>query len=181
MIHPRLAPARLSGVTDGRLTSYLVASATFLVDLVTKTWVVATLSTGEPRKVIGSLLKFHYARNSGAAFSLGTGSTLIFTFIATAVAIAIVFYAKQVRNRVWATAFGLVLGGALGNLADRIFRTPGAFRGHVVDWIELPHWPIFNIADSAIVVAACLIVLLSLRGVGLREASSIGNRGEASE
>lgn len=181
MIYLRLTPAKLSGVIGGRLTSYLVASATLLVDLVTKTWAVATLSTGEPREVIGSLLKFHYARNSGAAFSLGTGSTWIFTLIAIAVVIAIVFYAKRVENRMWATAFGLVLGGALGNLADRVFRAPGAFHGHVVDWIELPHWPIFNIADSAIVIAACLIVLLSLRGVGLREVGSIGNRGEASE
>jgi len=181
MICLRLPPAKLGGVDGSRLISYLVALVTLLADLATKTWAVASLSNGEPREVIGSFLKFHYARNSGAAFSLGTGSTWIFTLVASVVAIAIVFYAKQVRNRAWAIAFGLVLGGALGNLADRIFRTPGALRGHVVDWIELPRWPIFNVADSAIVIAACLIVLLSLRGVGFREASSIGHRGEVSE
>ena len=97
------------------------------------------------------------ARNSGAAFSLGTGFTIILTAVALAVVVVIARAASRLTSRGWAVALGLVLGGALGNLGDRLFRAPGVGRGHVVDWISLfgpfdKYWPIFNLADSAIVV-----------------------------
>jgi signal peptidase II len=74
---------------------------------------------------------------------------------------------RSLTSRGWAVALGLLLGGALGNLSDRVFRSPGPFRGHVVDWLELPHWPVFNIADSAIVAGGILAVLLAFRGIEL--------------
>ena len=106
-------------------------------------------------------------RNSGAAFSIGTSMTIVFTVIAVAVIIYILRAARKLRSLPWAITLGLLLGGATGNLSDRIFRSPGVFRGDVVDWIELPHWPVFNLADSAIVCGGVLAVLLSARGVRL--------------
>jgi signal peptidase II len=106
-------------------------------------------------------------RNSGAAFSIGTSMTIVFTAIAVAVIVYILRAARKLRSLPWAITLGLLLGGATGNLADRIFRSPGLFRGDVVDWIELPHWPVFNLADSAIVCGGVLAVLLALRGVRL--------------
>ena len=82
--------------------------------------------------------------------------TAVFGLVAIAVAVAIVRTARRLRSLTWAITLGLLLGGALGNLGDRIFRSPGFLRGHVVDWIELPHWPVFNLADSAISAAASL-------------------------
>jgi signal peptidase II len=104
-------------------------------------------------------------RNSGAAFNIGNGMTLVFTVIATGVVVAILRYARKLRSLPWAITLGLLLGGALGNLADRMLRSPGPLRGHVVDWIELPHWPVFNLADSAIVCGGVLAVLLASRGL----------------
>jgi len=171
-------------VKTGRAICYLVGILTLLVDVATKTWAVSTLADGQPRTVLGPLLKLHYTRNSGAAFSMATGSTWIFTLISAAVVIAVIVIAGRIASRWWALALGLLLGGSLGNLADRIFRSPGHLKGLVVDWIELPHWPIFNVADSAIVISACLIALLSARGVGYRDqgttaVSSIGPSGAA--
>lgn len=153
----------------GQVISYSVAVPTLLADVATKNWAASTLSDGQPRNVVGTLLKFHYTRNPGAAFSFATGSTWIFTVVALAVSISVIGLAGRVTSRPWAVALGLLLGGSLGNLGDRVFRSPGMFRGLVVDWIELPHWPIFNLADSAIVTAAVLITILSIRGVGYRD------------
>jgi signal peptidase II len=165
----RPSPVRLGGVKSGRVICYLVALLTLLADMATKSWAVSALSDGQPREVLGPLLKFHYARNPGAAFSFATGSTWIFTLVATVVALVVIFVAGRIASRRWALALGLLLGGSLGNLSHRVFRSPGHLRGLVVDWIELPHWPIFNIADSAIVVAAAVITILSARGVGYRD------------
>jgi len=158
-------------VKSGRLICYSVALLTLITDLLTKTWAVRALVDGQPHQILGPLLSFHYVRNPGAAFSLATGSTWIFTVISTAVSIAVVVLVGRTSSRTWALALGLLLGGALGNLGDRVFRSPGGFRGLVVDWIELPHWPIFNIADSAIVTAAAIIVILSIRGIGFLDQS----------
>ena len=161
----------------GRVICYSVALLALIADIATKSWAVAALSNGQPRQIVGSLLKFQYARNSGAAFSMATGSTWVFTLVAGFVALGIIVIAGRIKSRPWAVALGLLLGGSLGNLTDRIFRSPGQFRGLVVDWIELPHWPIFNIADSVIVIAACLIALLSIRGIGYRD--EVGHRQES--
>jgi signal peptidase II len=106
-------------------------------------------------------------RNPGAAFSVGTGSTIVFTLVAVAVVAVILRASRNLKSRGWAVALGLLLGGAIGNLSDRIFRAPAPFRGHVVDWIELPHWPVFNVADSGIVIGGILAVLLAAYRVEL--------------
>ena len=142
-----------------------VAVFVIVADLITKIEVVNHLTYGEPKQIIGSLLRFDYTRNAGAAFSFGEGMTAVFGLVAIAVAVAIVRTARRLRSLTWAITLGLLLGGALGNLGDRIFRSPGFLRGHVVDWIELPHWPVFNLADSAICCGGALAVYLSWRGI----------------
>ena len=124
--------------------------------------------TGRSRvEIIGDAFSFQLTRNPGAAFLIETGATLIFTIIALVVVVTIVRIARRLGSVGWAVALGLLLGGAAGNLTDRLIRSPGFFRGHVVDFMEFPHWPIFNVADSCISVAAVLIGLLSIRGVGI--------------
>jgi signal peptidase II len=142
-----------------------VAAVALALDVISKALVVALLSDREPIELLGGLLTLRVLRNSGAAFNIGNGMTLVFTLIATGVVVAILRYARRLRSVPWAVTLGLLLGGALGNLADRMLRSPGPFRGHVVDWIELPHWPVFNLADSAIVCGGVLAVLLASRGL----------------
>ncbi len=144
---------------------YACAWFIFLVDLATKTWAVSTLSQREPVKLIGSFLQLTFVRNPGAAFSFATSATLFLSLFALAVILLITYFAPRIVHRGWALVLGLLLGGVLGNLSDRIFRAPGFLRGHVIDWIALPHWPIFNVADSAIVVAAGISVILSVRNI----------------
>jgi signal peptidase II len=136
-----------------------------LVDLATKVWAVARLENQSDIKLIGDFLKFSFVRNPGAAFSFGTNVTWVFTLIAIAVSIAILVISRTVTNKPWAIALGGLLGGAVGNLIDRIFRSPDVFRGHVVDFISIPNYPMFNISDSAVVLSAIAMVLLSFRGV----------------
>ena len=121
---------------------------------------VARLEDQPAISAIPHILNFRFARNSGAAFSMGESFTLVFTLISTLVALGIIFFGGRSRG-INSTLLSLVLGGVSGNLIDRFFRTPGFLHGHVVDWIELPHWPIFNIADSCVVVAALIYVLYS--------------------
>jgi len=128
---------------------------------------VATLSHRSPVRLLGGLLTLRVLRNSGAAFSIGTSMTVVFSLIAVGVIIAILRTARRLRSIPWAVTLGLLLGGAAGNLGDRIFRSPGPLRGYVVDWIQLPHWPVFNVADSCIVCGGVLAVLLAARGVPL--------------
>ena len=143
-----------------------VAAAVYAADVISKVIVVATLTENVPVRVAGSLLRLDYLRNPGAAFSLGAGGyTIVFTLIAAAVIVAIVRMARTLASSRWAIALGLLLGGALGNLTDRIFRGPGPLRGWVVDFIQLPHWPVFNVADSAICCGGALMVLLTILGL----------------
>jgi signal peptidase II len=144
-----------------------VAAGIFGADLITKTIVVATLSDRAPIRLLGGLLTLRVLRNSGAAFSIGTSMTAVFTLIAVVVIVSILRTARRLRSLAWAVTLGLLLGGATGNLGDRLFRSPGPLRGHVVDWIELPHWPVFNVADSAIVCGGILAVLIAARGIRL--------------
>jgi lipoprotein signal peptidase len=144
-----------------------VAVAVIVLDLISKLAVVANMTMYETHDVVGSLLRITYTRNAGAAFSVGEGMTAVFGLVAIAVVVAIVRTARRLRSLTWAITLGLLLGGALGNLGDRVFRSPGFLRGHVVDWIQLPHWPVFNLADSAICVGGALAVLLSWRGIAV--------------
>ncbi len=144
----------------------VVALLVYAADVISKIIVVATLTENAPVRVAGSLLQLDYLRNPGAAFSLGAdGYTVVFTLIAAAVIVAILRMARTLASRRWAVALGLLLGGALGNLTDRIARGPGPLRGWVVDFIQLPHWPVFNLADSAICCGGALMVLLTILGV----------------
>lgn len=144
-----------------------VASGVVLLDQLTKWWVQQVMPGRPPIEVVGEWLQITYTRNPGAAFSLGGSFTVILSVVAITVAIVIIRMASRLGSVAWAVALGGILGGALGNLFDRIFREPGPFRGHVVDWIAVPHYPVFNIADSAIFCSAALMIYLSFRGVGL--------------
>ena len=143
-----------------------VAIGVLAADIITKAVVVATLSDRPPVRLLGGLLTLRVDRNPGAAFSIGTSMTVVFTAIAVGVIVFILRASRRIHSVAWAVTLGLLLGGATGNLVDRLLRAPGPLRGYVVDWIQLPHWPVFNISDSCIVCGGILAVLLS--GLGLR-------------
>lgn len=147
-----------------------VAAAALLTDVVTKLVAVATIEPGENIRLVGGGLYLTHLRNTGAAFSFAEGFTIVFTLVAAVVSVVIVRTARRLFSTGWAISLGLVLGGALGNLVDRIFRDPGFLRGGVVDFLSVfgPNgsvWPAFNLADSAIVCGGVLGVVLALRGI----------------
>jgi signal peptidase II len=150
-----------------------VLGATAVIALVLDQWVkwlsTENLTEGEPVRILGGLIYLSLLRNSGAAFSLGSSYTWVFPMITLVVIGWIVFMATRLRSVPWALSLGLVLGGALGNLGDRLFRAPGPFQGHVVDMISVfapygERFAIFNIADSCLSVGVALAVLLELTG-----------------
>jgi signal peptidase II len=145
-------------------TIWLIAFTIWLFDFATKTWALSNFSS-DPQPVIGTLLQFTLLKNSGAAFSFASGFTVIFSLLAIAVVATIIRFAGRITSRGWLTCAGLLLGGVLGNLTDRAFREPGFFLGHVIDWIQIPTWPIFNIADIAISSAAFLAFIQTMRNV----------------
>ncbi|WP_339128862.1 signal peptidase II [Streptomyces sp. f51] len=144
---------------------FTVAVLAYALDLVSKMIVVAKLEHHDSIDILGDWLKFEAIRNAGAAFGFGQAFTVIFTVIAAAVIVVIARLARKLYSLPWAIALGLLLGGALGNLTDRVFRSPGVFEGAVVDFIAPNHFAVFNLADSAIVCGGILIVLLSFRGL----------------
>jgi signal peptidase II len=162
------AEERAASPKRPRRLGILLGVAVFVIaaDVITKAIVVSRLAGKPPVHVIGTFLELVLTRNSGAAFSIGTSMTIVFTAIAAGVVLYILRAARNLRSLGWAIALGLLLGGATGNLLDRIFRAPGLFVGHVVDWIQLPHWPVFNLADSSVVCGGILVGLLALRGIG---------------
>jgi signal peptidase II len=161
----------------------VLAALVLLADLATKLAVVATVEPGENIRVLGGLVYLTQARNTGAAFSLAEGFTVVFTLIALTVAVVIVRTARRLASTGWAVALGLVLGGAVGNLVDRVFRDPGFLRGGVVDFVSVfapdgEVYPIFNVADSAIVCGGVLGAYLALRGVEF-DGTRARDRGDA--
>ncbi|MEV5609371.1 signal peptidase II [Streptomyces sp. NPDC052225] len=144
---------------------FAVAALAYAFDLVSKLLVVAKLEHQDSIEILGDWLKLEVIRNPGAAWGIGEAFTIVFTLIAAAVIVVIARLAKKLYSTPWAIALGLLLGGALGNLTDRIFRAPGVFEGAVVDFIAPKNYPVFNLADSAIVCGGILIVLLSFRGI----------------
>jgi len=144
-----------------------VATVGYVTDLLTKTLAVAKLTGRPPVHAVGDLLMFDLTRNPGAAFSTGTSYTVVLSFVAIAAACAVLWVSRRLGSAGWAVALGFLLAGVLGNLTDRLFRAPGFLQGHVVDFLQLPHWPVFNVADMCINVAAALIVLQALRGVSV--------------
>jgi signal peptidase II len=146
-------------------TLYGVAWFVWVLDLATKLWAVSTLSDRSNIKVIGDFLQLTLVRNPGAAFSVAEGATIFLTLFGFLVMAVIFYYSTRITSKGWSVVLGLAMGGILGNLVDRIFREPGVFRGHVIDWLQIPNWPVFNIADTAIVVAAAISMILSLRNI----------------
>ena len=143
---------------------FLTAWTIWLFDFATKQWAISAFDS-QQQKVLGDFLSFTLVRNPGAAFSFATGFTIIFALLSLAVVVAVVYYAKQITSSGWQITAGLLLGGVIGNLTDRIFREPGWLSGHVIDWIQIPNWPVFNLADCAIVIAAALSFTLTMRNI----------------
>ena len=164
---PTDEPAVASARTRSLVVFASIAALGYAVDVVSKVLAVARLSDRPPVPVVGDLLQLCLARNPGAAFSTGTSYTLVLTFVAIAAAVAVLVASRRLASVGWAIGLGFLMAGILGNLTDRVFRAPGPLRGHVVDFLQLPHWPIFNVADMCINVAAAVIIVQALRGVSL--------------
>lgn len=158
-----------------------IALVVYGIDQLAKFLITSHLTEDEVVPVLGPVLQLHYVSNSGAAFSFASGFTWIFSIVAVGVVVVIVWFARRIRSLAWATMLGLVLGGALGNLSDRLFRPPGFGVGHVVDFISIYGFPaIFNVADIAITAAMALFILLSLRGTGLDGSKAVIRKPAAS-
>lgn len=173
---PETAAAETAPPTRKRLKLLLsVAAVVWVLDIITKVIAVRLLTPGQPVSIIGDTVTWTLVRNSGAAFSMATGYTWVLTLVATGVVIGIIWMGRRLVSPWWALGLGMILGGALGNLVDRFFRSPGPLRGHVVDFLSIGWWPVFNVADPAVVGGAILLVVLSLFGydfdtVGRRKA-----------
>ncbi|MGL4340532.1 MAG: signal peptidase II [Rhodoglobus sp.] len=172
-----------AGVLRPLVILAVVAVSAYILDRLSKIFVVNNLTLGKPVEVLGNLLRFHYVENPGAAFSLGSGATWLFAIIAVVVALVIVWFARRIRSLAWAVLFGMLLGGNLGNLTDRLTRPPGFGVGHVVDFIQVYAFPaIFNVADVAIVLSMGMFIFLTILGVGFdgqRSRKSLGAPGSA--
>ena len=143
-----------------------VAAIVVAADAISKQLVLARLPGHPPVRLLHGLITLDLTFNAGAAFGVGTSYTAVIALIVSGVIVYIIRTARRLRSLAWTIALGLLLGGAMGNLGDRLFRAPGPLRGRVVDWINLPHFPwTFNLADASITCAAVLIAVLALRGV----------------
>jgi len=147
-----------------RLAFVAVAAAGLALDQASKTLAMRSLDDGDI-EVLGSWLVLHLTRNPGAAFSTGTQYTLLFSLLAIAAVVVVLYLSRRVGSLLWAIALGLLFAGVSGNLIDRVFRDPAPLRGHVVDFLMVPHWPVFNVADICINVAAGLILVQAFRGI----------------
>lgn len=160
---------RAARAVDPRVAISLAGALALVVlvlDLWTKHWAEHHLEPLEPQPLLGELLQLNLLYNSGAAWGMGAGITPVVTLVQIVICVgAVVVLVRAVRSVAWALALGLIVGGALGNIHDRLLRAPGPFRGEVVDFLALPHWPVFNVADMAVTTGAVLIVLLGLLGV----------------
>ncbi len=163
-----------------------IAGTVVILDLLTKIIVVATIDPNEPVRVLGGLVYLSLIRNPGAAFSMATGMTWLLALVAIGVVGFIMRMAPRLRSTPWAVSLGLVLGGAIGNLIDRIFREPGILQGHVVDFVSVfgpnaEYFPVFNVADSAITVGAISLVVTALLGIDFDGTSTRKARGSKDE
>lgn len=162
---PAADPAPEAAAPRRRLGLLLsVAAVVLTVDVVTKVLAVKMLTPGQPVSIIGDTVTWTLVRNSGAAFSMATSYTWVLTLIASSVVLGIIWMSRRLVSPWWAVGLGMILGGALGNLVDRFFRAPGHLQGHVVDFLSIGWWPVFNVADPAVVGGAILLVGLSVFG-----------------
>ncbi len=163
-----------------------VAAVVLALDIVTKVLAVKLLTPGQPVPIIGDTVTWTLVRNSGAAFSMATGYTWMLTLIATGVVVGIFWMGRRLVSPWWAIGLGMILGGATGNLVDRFFRSPGPLQGHVVDFLSVGWWPVFNLADPSVVGGAILLVTLSAMGydfdtVGRRPPGADAERSDGEE
>lgn len=161
-------PAPLKPRKVGLLAA--IAGTVIVLDVISKVVVVATIQPNQPVRVLGGLVYLSLIRNPGAAFSMATGMTWLLALIAIGVVVVIIRMAPRLRSTPWAISLGLVLGGAIGNLIDRIFRAPGFLQGHVVDFVSVfgpnaEYFPVFNVADSAITIGGISLVITALLGI----------------
>ncbi len=143
----------------------LIAVVAYTIDVVSKIVAVDRLTGEPPLELVGHYFSLYLARNPGAAFSTGTSYTVALTCIAFAATLVVMWVARRLGSAAWAIGLGFLLGGVAGNLTDRMFREPGPLRGHVVDFFMFPHFPVFNVADICINIAAATIIIQALRGV----------------
>ncbi|MBE7323215.1 signal peptidase II [Nocardioides sp. Y6] len=143
-----------------------VALAGYLADQATKAWALAAL---EDRSVpvIGDWFTLRLVFNPGAAFSTGTEYTIVFTGLSMVATAVVLVISRRIGSRLWAFGLGALLAGVVGNLTDRLLRDPEPFRGHVIDFLSFGSFPVFNLADVCINVAAGVIIVQSLRGIAL--------------
>jgi len=150
--------------TTGARARRVVGGASLIValDVLTKVWAVAALSDG-PISIVGDFVELRLTRNPGGAFGRFQGMTVVLALAAIAITVLLVRELRRTTDRVLFFGLTLVLGGALGNLVDRVFRSPGVLRGHVVDFVSVGDFPVFNVADSCITIGAIVLVLRTLR------------------
>ncbi len=172
-------PGGVRRLPEPRLLALFVGIAVggYVADLLTKMLAAAHLVPGVPVHVVGDLVSLYIARNPGAAFSTGTSYTLLLSLVAIVAAAAVVWVARRLGSLGWAIGLGFLLAGILGNLTDRVFREPGVLRGHVVDFVQLPHFPVFNVADVCINIAAVIVIVQALRGVSVSGRRDRGGSG----
>ena len=167
-------PSFAIGALPVPMVVFVTAGFVVVIDQLSKAWALSSLAPGERRPLVGDLLGLQLTRNPGAALSIATSMTWALTIVAAVVVVVVVRTARKAASWPWALTFGLLLGGALGNLVDRLVRDPGPLRGHVVDFLAYGTWFIGNVADIAIVLAAVFVMVLVAFGVRLD-----GTRGEA--
>ena len=169
---PLTARAVSDPVPEGRrprlaISALLVAVVTLAVDQATKAWALRSLTPGDSVDIVGEVLRLTIIRNPGAAFSIGNQATWLLTLVSVVILVVILRSIGRLGHWGWTICLGLILGGAVGNLLDRILREPGVGRGHVIDFIDYGGLFVGNVADIAIVAAAGTIAVLAWRGVGL--------------
>jgi signal peptidase II len=155
----------VSATSVRKLYFLALAVAVVFLDQLTKEIAIANLSDGKVVSVVGEILRFRLAYNDAAAFSMGVGATWVLAVIASVAVLVLLWFGPKSKNYTWTTIAALVLGGAAGNLVDRLTRPPGFLNGHVVDFISIPfNFPIFNVADSFLVIGVSLAILRTLVG-----------------
>ena len=154
-----------------RVLAAMIVVTVVILDQLTKIWAVAALSD-EPFDIVGDTVRFQLARNAGGAFSFvsGAGVTPLLALVAIGVAVVLVRMVGRTEDRCMLIALALILGGALGNLCDRLVRSPGFLRGEVIDFVSVGWWPIFNVADSALSIGIVLLLVASFRSPAARDA-----------
>ncbi|SEB19876.1 signal peptidase II [Mycobacterium sp. 283mftsu] len=178
---PVTAPPQAQPVARRLRLLLMVAALVLGLDVLTKVLAVKLLVPGQPVEIIGDTITWTLVRNSGAAFSMATGYTWVLTLIATGVVLGIIWMGRRLVSLWWALGLGMILGGAVGNLMDRFFRSPGPLRGHVVDFLSVGWWPVFNVADSAVVCGAVLLVGLSMFGIDFDTEGKQSPAGDSAE